>query len=128
MPVTESPGREAIESADGKTLYYTNADHLWRKDLLSGREEVLPELANVRIGRYWDIVGSTLYYVSSPSDRLPIVTSFNLESSRSTPLFELPGSLAQWVPGIVFTASDNLLAIGYVTARYGDINLLRQWK
>ncbi len=127
-PVTMSLGCESIESADGRTLYYTNGDRLWRKDLRSGREEALPELAKVKIGRYWDIAGSTLYYASSPADGYPVVTSFNLESRRSTRLFELSGSLAHWVPGIVFNPTANLLAVSYVAVRHGDLNVLTNWK
>lgn len=123
--VTTSLGREPRESADGQSLYYTSRDRLWRKDLRSGREAVVPELANVPIGRYWDIAGSTLYYISQQPGEKPIIRTLDLESRRSASLFELPGSLARWVPGISFQPSQNLLAAGYVANRFGDISLIR---
>lgn len=128
MPVTSSPGREPLESTDGKSLYYTNGDRLWRKDLLNGQEAVVPELADVRIGRYWDIAGTTLYYIASPTSGRPQVMTFNLESRKSAQLFELSGSLARWVPGIVFNPKENLIAIGYVANRLGDISLVKGWR
>ncbi|MFN7827774.1 MAG: winged helix-turn-helix domain-containing protein [Acidobacteriota bacterium] len=127
-PVTTSPGREPFESADGRFLYYLNGEHLWRKDQLNGQESAVPELANVAIGRYWEIEGTTLYYVSPQPLGRPRVMSFDLASRQGGQLFELPGSLARWVPGISFTPRENLLAIGYVTNRHGDISLVTNWR
>ena len=36
VPMTSSRGREPIAAADGKSLYYTSGDRLWRKDLEGG--------------------------------------------------------------------------------------------
>lgn len=126
--VTQSPGREAIPSADGRSLYYTNADQLWRKDLLTGVEGPVPGLEKVAVGRYWDIAGGTLYYVSQQSTEEPVVWTLDIESRRVDQLFELPGSLARWVPGITFAPRQNLIAVGYVANRLGDISLIRKWK
>ncbi|MFZ4986542.1 MAG: winged helix-turn-helix domain-containing protein [Blastocatellia bacterium] len=125
VPVSLSRGREPIESSDGLSLYYTNSDRLWRKDLRSGREAMIPELAEVPIGRYWDISGSTIYYISQQTGENPIVRTLNLTNRRAEQLSELPGSLARWVPGLDFAPPENLLAVGYVANRFGDISLVR---
>lgn len=126
--VTQSPGREPIPTADGRSLYYTNADQLWHKDLLTGAEGPVPELLDLSVGRYWDIAGGILWYVSQQSGEKPVVQTLDLESRRTGQVFELPGSLARWVPGIAFAPRQNLLAIGYVVNRLGDIRLIRGWK
>ena len=124
-PVSISRGREPIESEDGQSLYYTNSDRLWRKDLRRGREAAVPELVDVPIGRYWDLAGTTLYYISQQTGEKPIVRRLNLADRQSEPLFALPGSPARWVPGLAFAPSSKMLAVGYVANRFGDINLVR---
>ena len=86
---------------------------------------MIPELAEVPIGRYWDISGSTIYYISQQTGENPIVRTLNLTNRRAEQLSELPGSLARWVPGLDFAPPENLLAVGYVANRFGDISLVR---
>jgi len=126
--VTMSQGLEAIESTDGASLYFLNGNQLWRKDLRRGEESTIPELASVAIGRYWDLLGKTICFVPQEAgDRLMIQT-FNLESRQLGQLFQLPGSLARWVPGISVAQGSNLIAIGYVSDTFGDISLMKGWK
>lgn len=128
IPVTLSQGQEAIESADGSSLYFTNGTQLWRKDLRGGEESAVPELASVPIGRYWDLFGPTLFYVpQTPGERL-MINTFDLQRRTSAELFELPGSLAPWVPGIHVAPGGHLIAVAYVANRFGDISLIKGWK
>jgi len=128
VPITLSQGQEAIESADGSTLYFTNGTQLWHKDLRQGDEAAIPELASVPIGRYWDLFGSTLFYVSQESGERPMMRSFDLVRRTTGQLFELPGSLPPWVPGINVAPGGHLIAVAYVANRFGDISLIKGWK
>ncbi|MGA1368413.1 MAG: winged helix-turn-helix domain-containing protein [Blastocatellia bacterium] len=128
VPVTLSQGQEAIESEDGTSLYFTNGTQLWRKDLQRGDEAPIPELASVPFGRYWDISGTTLFYLPQESGERPLVRTFDLARRTSGQLFELPGSLAAWVPGINVAPGGSLIAVAYVANRHGDISLLKGWK
>lgn len=128
VPVTKSQGQEAIESEDGTSLYFTNGTQLWRKDLQRGDEVAIPELASVPIGRYWDLFGTTLFYLPQESGERPMMTTFDLAQRASGQVFELPGSLAAWVPGIDVAPGGNLIAVAYVANRHGDISLLKGWK
>ena len=128
IQVTSSIGREPIESADGRMLYYNNGDRLWRKDLISGLESAFPGLEDVTINRYWDVAGSTLVYIPVNSGERLVVRSLDLITHRQSSLFDLPGTLALWVPGIALSPSSRLVAIGYVAYRYGHITLIKDWK
>lgn len=126
--ITLTRGREPIAARDGRMLYYTSGDRLWRKDLQTGQEAVIPELAETPIGRYWDLVDSTLVYITQATGERPIINTLELGSRRPGRLFELPGSLARWVPGVVLAPSSRLISVAYVAYRYGDISLIRDWK
>jgi Tol biopolymer transport system component/DNA-binding winged helix-turn-helix (wHTH) protein len=128
VPMTSSRGREPIAAADGKSLYYTSGDRLWRKDLEGGGEAVVPELAKTPIGRYWDLVGSDLIFVPQSTGEKPVVRMFNLVTRRNSLIAGVPGSLSRWVPGLSRDPVRNQLAISYVTYRLGDISLVRGWK
>ena len=133
VQVTSGRGREPIAAADGKSLYYTSGDRIWRKDLEGDSEAMVRELAETPVGRYWDLVGSELIYIPQAAGEKPVVRSFNLTTRRNRLLAEVPGSLSRWVPGISLnqarnTLVQNRLAVSYVTSRLGDISLVRRWK
>jgi hypothetical protein len=57
-----------------------------------------------------------------------MINTFDLQRRTSAELFELPGSLAPWVPGIHVAPGGHLIAVAYVANRFGDISLIKGWK
>jgi Tol biopolymer transport system component len=128
IQVTTNLGREPLESPDGKTLYFTSRDRMWQKDLVTGSESPIIELADITIGRYWDLGLNSIFYVPQTPGLKPIIYQFELVGRRRLPLLDIPGSLSRWVPGIAISPARNHFAMSYVTYRYGDLTLVKGWK
>ena len=112
---------------DGSILYYNHADTLWQKDLKSGKESPIPELANIPIGRYWELSGDSIYFIQQVTGVNPTVIRFALKRRVQQPILQIRGFLAKWVPGLSYDPINRRLAVSYVSYRLGDITLLENW-
>jgi Tol biopolymer transport system component/DNA-binding winged helix-turn-helix (wHTH) protein len=126
--MTINGGGEAVEADQGRLLIYVNDDFLWQKDLQTGREQPIPELKDVPIGRYWDVVGSKLYFVAQTYGVDPEIRVLNLRSRQIRSIFTINGYLARWVPGISISPDERFLAVSYVDHLSGDVTLVSEWR
>ncbi len=125
--MTRDGGWEAQESADGRTLFFTRRNHLWRHDLLTGAELELPELASVTIDRYWSVTPQSIYYVPRSFGVRPEIYRYDLQTGQVEKIMELGGFPASFVPGLSVTADERLIAVSYISYRMGDINQATGW-
>lgn len=125
--VTVSPGRDPLPTADGRFLYFTVRDVIWCRDLSTGQEGPVPELANRLVGRSWDLGDRAIHLVQSSLDAKPVVYRFDLEQRRLDPVATLPGPLPHRVPGISVSRDESLLISSYLRYRLGDITLFTGW-
>ncbi len=127
VPVTRQEGKDPVVDRDGRVLYFTVREQLWRRDLESGVEGPLPALAGQVVGRAWDLQANGLYFVQSSPDSNPVVLRFDSRSARIDPVAKLDGPLSHWVPGISVSIDEDLLAASYLRYRLGDIMLVTGW-
>lgn len=125
--VTTVGGDEAIESADGETLFFARKGYLWRRDQKDGVEKPIVELENFPVRRYWCVVGRGIYFVPRTSDIRPVVYRFDLQTHRIEKVMEVGGFPARTVPGLSVTPDEKLLAISYISYSMGDIKLAEGW-
>ncbi len=126
--ITRHGGRDGVESPDGSSIYYTSNGEIWRRDLRSGAEDAVPELHHQQPGRYWDLVGQSLYVVISSRQGPPVVSRLNLVTRKIEPILELSGPLHRWVPGISISPDQTRLASSYIHYRFGDIMIVDGWR
>lgn len=126
--VTHSGGSEAVEADQGQLLIYTNEGYLWQKDLRTGVEMPIPELKDVPIGRYWDVVGSKIYFVAQTLGVDPFIKVLNLKSRQIKSVFPINGYLVRWLPGISISPDEKYVAVSFVNYRSGDVTLVRGWR
>lgn len=128
VPVTRQRAQEPVESFDGRILYFNSNERIWQKDLLTGKESVVAGLEEVPISRYWYLAPRAIYYVSSDSlNDLPI-RRHDLQTSRSSDLFTVRGTLTRWVPGISVSPDESRLAVSHLSYIVGDVVLLDNWR
>lgn len=128
IKITETQSRDPIESADGRTLYFTKVDQLWQKDLESGLESPVRGLEDKTISRYWDLTPGGIYVglVGEKSNGFQL-SHLDLRTNRLETLLELKGIMAKWVPGISVRPGDDLISVSYLSNVLGDIQLLDNW-
>lgn len=123
--VTTNSARDPLESSDGRFLYFTNTDRLWQKDLISGVESAVPELAEVEVGRHWDVTSRAIYYLQINSKGGSWINRFDLTTKRIRRVAEYPERPPEFVPGISVSPDEKKMAVSYVGYRGGDIIMVR---
>jgi Tol biopolymer transport system component len=94
--VTKKGGFEAVEAADGKTLYYSKLDkfeptsgsaHLWKMSVEGGEETLA--LDRSIFPRYWDVTERGIYFVPSEWSPHPAIDFFSFATGRATRVISL---------------------------------------
>lgn len=126
--VTEQHSRDPQESADGKRLYFSSVDRLWQKDLITGKESLVPGLEGVSTNRFWDVARGGIYFVPSEEDSFGLKLHYlDLRTSKVKLLLEFRGITPRWVPGISVDQRKRTVAISYLGNVLGDIQVLDNW-
>jgi len=126
VQVTSKGGFEAIESADGRTLYYTRGDRLRSLDFATGVEAPLPELSDVSVDRHWELTRRGLFYAPIQPDGRSQLHRLDLTTRQITPLFSLEKTFPNWLPRFAVSANEEMLATYYFEYRLGDILVLKE--
>ena len=100
MPLTQNFFHDAVESAQGNTLYMQRRDAgLWQMPLPSGAPTVVPELNSIHPVRYWTLAGEKLYFVRQ--ERSPReLEVLDLITRQTSKLADIPGELLAGTPGL----------------------------
>lgn len=128
IKVTETQSRDPIESADGRTLYFTKVDQLWQKNLESGLESPVLGLEDQTISRYWDLTPNGIYVaLAAEKSNSFQLSHLDLRTNRLQMLLELKGVIAKWVPGISVKPGGDVISVSSISNVLGDIQLLDNW-
>lgn len=114
VQVTRKGGLFALESTDGKFLYYTKGSPsgltppkpgLWRMPVEGGEEVPVIETFKAALWGYWDVVDKGIYFVETPSDKLasasPAILKFmNFTTSRIREITPLEQPPEYWNAGL----------------------------
>jgi Tol biopolymer transport system component/DNA-binding winged helix-turn-helix (wHTH) protein len=86
IQVTTQGGYAAVESEDGKWLFFTKIDQpgIWRLPLGGGEEELLVQNLDARDWANWTVVGGRIYYLSRLDNGEPRLAATDLASGETT--------------------------------------------
>ena len=128
IQVTSGGGFNAIESYDGKFLIYNRNEILWRKDLVTGEESKIPELAEINVGRYWDLTPEAIYYVPQKQKTPAPTYRYDLRTKAITLVDDQRRQSLQLLPGLAVSALEDRIAISYLIIANGVIMQVEGWK
>lgn len=128
IQVTSGGGFNAIESYDGKFLIYNRNEILWRKDLETGEESRIPELAEINVGRYWDLTPEAIYYVPQKQKTPAPTYRYDLRTKAITLVDDQRRQSLQLLPGLAVSALEDRIAISYLIIANGVIMQIEGWK
>lgn len=126
--VTRYGGRESWAGPDGRTLYFSRFDHLWKLDLATSEEWRIDELKDHPVGRYWTVQGSGLYYLTREIGNKSRVHRLDLVTRQNSTVREFPSSPARFVPGLSISPDEGRVVISLITYQSSDISLLKGWR
>lgn len=127
LQVTSKGGFEPMESPDGKRLFYTKSHFLWQKDLVTGEESQVKELASIPVRRYWHIGANHIYYIPQSSSTQPAVFKLNLSTRVISKEIVICGFTNRFLPGISITAREDMLAASFIGYHFTDVLQIENW-
>jgi Tol biopolymer transport system component len=129
VQVTRHGGYAAMESPDGKFLYYAkglNVPGLWRIPTDGGEEiEVISSLEPGYWG-YWAVVDDGIYYLDTTAK--PGIAFFNLTTHRTTRAFDLENRPAREAPRLAISSDKRTILYTQLDALNSDIILVENFQ
>ena len=121
--VTQHGGFSAVESDDGKYLYYVKffSPGIWRMPLSGGEEERITDQPEAWYWAYWDITDSGLYFFDIAALPRPEIKFYDFNTHQISPVLQTDGQVRYWTPGI--SASRNGRTIYYAT-QYANATIM----
>ncbi|MBS1806730.1 MAG: serine/threonine-protein kinase [Acidobacteria bacterium] len=130
VQVTQQGGFEAFESADGKTLYYTNrfdlnSTSLWQMPVTGGTESQV--LERVHQG-YWAVLEQGIYFLNAQANPPSTIEFFSFATNRSTQLAVIEKEVTLPVPGFAVSPDGRWLLLTLMDHYQSDIMLLESFR
>jgi Tol biopolymer transport system component/DNA-binding winged helix-turn-helix (wHTH) protein len=84
--VTRQGGFEAVESADGRWLYYAKRyqDGIYQISAGGGPESLIPELRNAGYYRYWAVTATGIFFIPRPVTPHAVINFFSFDTRQIT--------------------------------------------
>jgi len=126
VQLTRRGGAEALESPDGRIVYYTNVAEigpgLWSVPVEGGEEERV--LESVRFG-YWAVARGGIYFIDFdvPSEAARLMKFFDFESRRVTQLGTVENTVS-WTTTPGFAVSPDGRWVLYTSLESTDADLM----
>ncbi len=129
--VTQGPGAaEAMESADGKRLYYFRNDRhdgIWTAPVEGGAEEVIPELADVKPTRSWAVRADGIVFFQHSSGLAPLIRFFDFATRRVTTILTPERPPGMTAPGLDLSPDGRRLLYTQVDHRIEGLMMLENF-
>jgi Tol biopolymer transport system component len=126
--LTRNGGFDGTELPEQSKLLFTlqRSPGFWMLDLLTNREAVIPELANVESYRYWAISPEGLYYVFN-QDAPSSIRFYDFKLRHTTKVAEIAGALYSGTPSLTVSPDGHYLAYAQVDSFREDLMLAESW-
>jgi Tol biopolymer transport system component/DNA-binding winged helix-turn-helix (wHTH) protein len=100
--VTQHGGFSAVESYDGKYLYYVKffSPGIWRMPIGGGEEQRITDQPDAWFWAYWDITDTGLYFFDVSALPRPEIKFYDSRTHQITPVLQADGQARYWTPGI----------------------------
>ncbi len=117
-----------VISPDGRTLYHNREDRLAQIDLSTGIETEVVEMANVYIGRNWDIGNDAIYFFHYESGPASSIERLDLRTRRITKLGMAVESTANGINALSVARDEQRYAVSRPYVGLSDIMLVKNWR
>lgn len=127
--VTKQGGYEAVESPDGKYIYYTkgrNTPGIWKIPAGGGEETLI--LDNLRAGflRYWTVVSDGIYF-GTRTTASPTIQFYDFGSGQLSEVIKLDKSLLVGNSGLAVSPNEQWLLYTQIDQGGSDIMLINNF-
>jgi Tol biopolymer transport system component len=129
VQVTRHGGFAALESPDGKFLYYAKGltvPELWRIPTDGGEESEIISSLEPGYWGYWAVVENGIYYLDTKAK--PGIDFFDFSTHRTTRVFDLENRPALGAPGLAVSPDRKSILYTQLDALNSDIMLVENFR
>ena len=129
MQVTRHGGFAALESPDGKFLYYAKGltvPGLWRIPIDGGEESEIISSLEPGYWGYWAVVENGIYYLDMTAK--PGIDFFDFTTHSTTRVFDLESRPASGAPGLAVSPDRKSILYTQLDALNNDIILVENFR
>ena len=121
--ITHHGGFSALESYDGKYLYYVKffSPGIWRMPLSGGEEQRITDQPEAWYWAHWDVTDSGLYFFDIAASPRPEIKFYDFQTHRITPVLQTDGQVRYWTPGVSASRDGRTI---YYAAQYANATIM----
>jgi hypothetical protein len=126
--VTAQLGFDAMESPDGKWVYYlSRGPGIWRVPTSGGEGVLVPELAHVYPRRYWAVTDHGIYFVAQETAPRT-VQFFSFATRRIERVRTIERNLVAGTPSLTASPDERWIVYAQKDQRSSDMMMLENFQ
>jgi hypothetical protein len=131
VQVTKAGGYEALESLDGKHLYYTKArltPGIWRAPVEGGEERLILDHHGAGNKPYWTVAADGIYFVTDENPQHPVIEFFRFATGEVTRIYVMEKPIAGSTRGVAIAPDGRWLLFTQGDQSGSDIRLVENFR
>ena len=130
MQVTQHGGMAAVESPDGKFIYYAKFSDpgIWRMPVEGGEENLVLKQLEPGFWGNWAMVDQGIYFVNLDAKRNPTIKFFNFATGRMTQVAAPEKLPVLGMPGLAVSPDGRWILYAQVDQDISDIMLVENFR
>jgi Tol biopolymer transport system component/DNA-binding winged helix-turn-helix (wHTH) protein len=128
VQIAESPASVAIESPDGKCVYFSRGKNLWQAMTDGSKEEQVAGMPEINpLGGEWFPARAGIYFLSHAKGKT-MINLFDLQSRQIHPIFTLEKPTPQWIGGMPVSKDGKFMLYPQVDSASSDLMMIGNWR
>jgi tricorn protease-like protein len=128
IQITRAAGGEALESTDGRLVYFSDGTRgIWQVSPDGQDEHLVAGLENVHDSRYFDVTARGAYFLRDAAPPGELVF-YDFATHRSKPLIDLESRFLRGMPSLSVTPDDVWMLYAEVDNNGSDILMLENFR
>lgn len=130
MKLTEAQAGNALESADGRSLYHSARFNpgIWQIPVAGGAGIAVPEFPERGFWGYWALVDKGIYYIRSDGKDHFRIEFFDFAKRKSKAIARLDKLPTPWVKGFAVSPDGKYLIYSQLDQSNSDIMLVENFR
>lgn len=129
--VTRQGGEESWESFDGTRLIYSSGELLFEKNLRTGIEAPIQDLADQAVGRYWTVTPSGIFFISQRPGCWSLLQHYKPGqpgTERISVVGAFDGLPNRYLPGLTVSPDEKMIMISLRPPNVSELRTATNWE
>ncbi len=128
VQIHKSAASIAIESADGKYVYFARDKRLWRAKTDGSTAEPVAGMPEFNfLGAEWFPAEAGIYFLSHANGKT-MINLFDLQTRQIRPIFTLEKPTPDWIGGMPVSRDGKFMLYPQVDSAFSDLMMIGNWR